>query len=174
MVGGDAMTRLSRNEIYALVFRAARGAKVPLSQGREFSGVLRSLGDDDLAKIWADALAGLESPRADPHGAKVENCWMISGADPLQSIPAALDFAEAGEVVRHSTSLVLEYWAAYRGFVASNDGTLIRRSKSTPAQGPVNVDSDIYNRLSILSARTYVPSTAENRAGAGAGDIDNE
>ena len=165
--------KMSRAEFQALVLRAARGAKVPLSQAGEFAALLRSLVEADLKALLPVALAALNTDRSPPEVEETANGWSIAGSDPMQSIPAALDFAQSGAVAVHEFDDLMIHWAKFRGFAASPEG-LQETPVPDPAKGHVKIEAQQYDALMALAARTYVPATAASRSGAGAGDIDND
>lgn len=166
--------RLSRSELYALVLRAARGAGVELSQAGELASIIRCLSPASLEDLGKPLCNALEAPRANPDADQVDGVWFIGGADPLHSIPAALDLALAGQQVRHQPGALLSAWAGARGMKADGDGTVTLSSVLQPSAGPVDLDDEVFARLDTLAWRTYVPATDQSRSGAGAGDIDND
>ena len=60
-----------------------------------------------------------------------------------------------------------EYPALWQALTACQDGVPARAAR-------LDVPGALWSRLAELSARTYVPASDQSRAGAGAGDIDND
>ena len=168
------MTLMSRSEFQSLFKRAARAANVPLSQREEAAAMVGRLAQNEFEQVLAQLVDILDTPRRAPDGAQNDGVWYVGGADPLQSIPAALDLAQAGERVRHAPNGLLDPWAAFRGFCVGSDGFIAFGTPTNRATGHVTVPKDAIDRLGALAALTYVRSTDESREGAGAGNIDND
>ena len=161
---------MSRAELYALSLKAGRAAGVPFSQAQELARLLAASSTEAVSEISEELIAALNCVRS---AAKLDGDKVISD-DVLQSIPAALDLAHSGARVRHAPSGLLTLWAGFRGISVDSEGALAAGRPTQPHTGHIALDAALRKELDRLAFMTYVPSSAESQAGAGAGDIDND
>ncbi|MBT8410178.1 MAG: DUF3726 domain-containing protein [Octadecabacter sp.] len=155
---------LSRNEVQALVFKAARGGGLPLGYA------------EDLAVVAAYLdFAGLS--RCPCQG-------------PAQAIPVALDLVLTGErpqVVQAEPAVIAAYVAAAEAAYGRRldvedraDGAVLRgfsgaAGRPQTAAPRCDLPDALLAHLHDMAARTLVPETESSRqSGAGAGLSDND
>ena len=170
----------SLNEISAIVYKAARGAGIPLGQAEDLGRVAAYLaGTGGDVRLIGTALNEPQTP--------VDVQWASDAID-VRSGPVAL----IGPIVRDALHMGVEramlvdseHAALVTVFVVQSGvpvvcqgNTLMRNEKAqrkTP-QGPVDIPKAVWREWAQFAARTYVPESDTSRAiGAGAGLTDND
>ena len=169
---------LSRNEVAAMLHKAARGQGMPLGHADDFvAAAVLALGVyEDFADQVTLALAG-------PHTCTQTRVAMAG--------PVAIDALLCGEeeialpMLDSPELLSAMLCIAYdnRGLSAAIDvtkgGLVLRRSAdfihAEPVPGPLDIPDKEWAQWQIWAADTYVPATDQSRlSGAGAGLTDND
>lgn len=174
----------SMAELEALVLRAARGAGLPLGWAEDLADAIRFLahgpGTDGALRALADCLETQAGP------ARIEG-QHIQAEHPVAAAVTAFDMvlADLGPVTfdhaTHPVSCALICAAmvsADRDLALEGNALSLSApaKRPVPGVGPVEIASDVLERLGALAALTYVPETeASRRAGAGSGSAsDND
>ncbi len=168
----------SRNEIAALVTRAARGAGVALGHAEDFGAAVAQL---PTAADFESVLGQLDGPFD----------VTVAEGPPLQLrgpiimiLPMAIDAILAGEqtvVVGAQGALAQAYLSRAKASTGSEmmlaNGVLrFADAADHPlASGPIDLPKDVVSYLTYFAKATYVPASEASRlSGAGAGLTDND
>ena len=166
----------SVNEIEVLARKAASGAGFPPAQADSFGRAAAwHLALDGDSGALTEALADRnDSPVLRLHllPEDIRRALDLSGPDVVLSLQTG-DEALAPAYARLAgvtilTCEVLEQGSIPRLHLSTTDGA----NRSLP--GRLTLDMETYRTLADLAARTLVPASDASRAGAGAGDIDND
>jgi len=175
---------LSRNEVAAVLFKAARGQGVSLGHGEMFTAAaVRALGSGCDPSVVSKALGGRHSV-ADFKDNVISNA-RVTMAGPI-AVDALLCGAEQVRLHGLDAPQILEAMIANAHDVSGleavlhfeGDDAVVRldQSESTPkTNGPIEIPDADWTRWQSWAAQTYVPATEASRlAGAGAGLTDND
>jgi hypothetical protein len=179
--------RRSVNEIQVLVLKAARGAGVPLANAEDLANAVAG-SIHTRPDVLREVLGTLRGPLV---AASLTDGTTLNGSFALTG-PAAIDLLLAGEnavtikpappgnllaaLVKdanrtHGVSLVISKAPS----TATLEFSMSDAPPSKRPTGPVDVEDDIWSRLSALAAKTYVPASVASRSlGAGANLDDND
>lgn len=173
--------RVSRNELIAMVAKAARGAGLPLAHAEDIAAasvdiyaLTRDVGSIEQALRCPHRASILQEPDQTSAAFHGPTALDILVADPK---PVTLSALDAPIVL-----MGLLNWANRlgAGVQLTCDGDTVTLSKGKAARLPATpsqiiVDPEHWNALNILAAKTYVPESEASRiAGAGAGLTDND
>lgn len=171
---------LSLNEVGSLALKAARGAGIPLGQAEDLGRVAAYFAatSGDITPVTRALTEPLTLPEVDWDNDRIT---VKSGAAALVA-PIIRDAFAMGYCHAILADLThgpfVAATLAVDGVALSWDGPAISRSDTNvikPVCKPVAIPAQDWAIWQDLSARTYVPESAESRlAGAGAGLNDND